>query len=81
MKTLQLTENQRYYLKHIAKHGMTSEHGIARQLQKKGLIVIDFDKYERVEWNKVIARLTVATLTSDGQRVLKSLREECTCES
>ncbi len=79
-KKIKLTNNQRYYLKHIARHGATSEHRIAHQLEKKGLIIINLHKYVRTEFGKVAARLTTAQLTDEGKRVLSHC-EECTCES
>jgi len=68
-----LTANQVYYLKLIARNGMTSEHAVAKRLEKRGLIRIADHKYERIEWNRVVARLSICKLTDKGREVLDSL--------
>jgi len=69
-KRTKLTDNQMYYLRLIARTGMTSEHRVAKRLAARGLITIRDTKYERVEWNRVVARLSVCSLTDEGRSLI-----------
>ncbi len=66
---MKLTDKQSRYLRHIAKHGETSEHRIARQLENKGLVIV-LHKRERSEWGRSVATLSVCCLTAKGEDYL-----------
>jgi len=68
-----LNDKQAYILLHIERHGETSEHRTAAQLERRGLVCVSH-KRERCEWNRVVARLTVCCLTPKGERLIHAAR-------
>lgn len=55
--------------------GSAIDLALAHQLERKGL-VMRHHVFERMEWNKVVARLRVVTLTPEGDRVAALLLAE-----
>ena len=66
--TRKLTPKQSYILRHIARHGETSEHAVARNLESKGLLTIAY-KRDRTEWNRTLNQMSVCPLTPEGETV------------
>ena len=72
---IRLTDRQVSAMKRLAKTGNEAFCGdLARQLEKKGLASHHGDYYERVEWNRVVARLRKVSITGRGREVLTHLQ-------
>lgn len=63
---MRLTEKQAYYLKHIARNQETSEHAMARTLEKKGLVVVQY-KRQITEWGRNKNQMSVCSITPLGR--------------
>ncbi len=69
MTTAKMTDRQRSALSRVLL-GITDclAPELALQLERRGLVMCHH-WHERVEWNKVVARLRVVTLTEEGAAV------------
>ena len=65
---MKLTPKQAYYLRHINKHGETSETAVAKSLEQMGLLHITHN-WERREWNRTVATLRCCVMTPVGQEL------------
>lgn len=78
-----LNDRQKKTLRRLAREkaraadddGSVIDLALAHQLERKGLVMCHH-VFERMEWNKVVARLRVVTLTPEGDRVAALLLAE-----
>ena len=69
-----LTEDQQWAMEKMARgHAGTAaiSRRIGRQLEQRGLAHYTGHDYERVEWQRVVARLPVYQLTAAGRELME----------
>ena len=74
-KPVTLTPAQSACLWQLNRFGESAQHAAVKQLENKGLVTFSY-KRDRTEWNRVVANLSVATITKAGKDLLEARMPE-----